>query len=144
MSYVYLYDAYSYDDANIITSLLEELGHKLVGRTDIHGYKIDYPVGYNGGESFANDTFSMLDYCWCEGKVHDDSELEELDDDTYDRLLETSGGTTGACPPNFAVLEKDFTMNWYKHLHRDPILSRKVSLEEFKEIIKLCEESLQG
>lgn len=142
MDYVYLYDAYSEAEAYAITSRLEALGKKLIGRTGIYGYKIEDPIGFNCSEAFANDTFSMLDYCWCEGKVHDDSALEELDDDTYDRLLETSGGTTGACPPNFAVLEKDFTISWYKHLHRDPVLSRKVSLEEFKEIIKLCEDSL--
>lgn len=102
---------------------LELLGSLLAGLPDERGEgeKVSRPgVGHNCANSFANNTFAMRDYCWCDGDLHPDG-----------------------CPPNFHHYASGVRCAWYKHLGRSPSVNVEVSPWMAAEILVDCIESLK-
>ena len=73
----------------------------------------------NSGASFKNGTFELNAYCWCDGEQHPDG-----------------------CPPNFKC--GDFSAEWYNHVNRGFIQSRRISAQEWGDIIIKCIGSLRN
>ena len=76
--------------------------------------------GYKDGHherTFENSTFIIRPYYWGE-----DEEIAAL--------------------PNFVYKQTGLEINWYKYPMRDAYSNQDIDLETFKEILRVCEESL--
>lgn len=87
-------------------------------------YKLDYPYG-------------CAVHCTCDF------------DTRYQKYLDSIGYPEGhkkECllrKPNFLYKPMEFEIQWYKYPLRDSYMSHKISLEEFKQIIDKCIESIK-
>lgn len=97
-------------------------------------------IGSNAAGAYVNDTFALRDFCWCEGRYHP----ETVDDDHpgFQDAIESSGGTSTGCPPNFEHFSSGVTATWYKHLGRDTEFNRYAKPGEALEILRDCLVSL--
>ncbi len=108
---------------------LEKAGFDVYGRIEnddleqsvitIEGDEVEYD-----GETkehthgFDNGTFRILPYWW-----GDSDNIAEL--------------------PNFVYYPNKYEMNWYKYPLRDTWANKEISYEEFKQMLKVCIESLK-
>lgn len=98
-------------------------------------------VGSNCAEAFANDTFALRDYCWCEGGLHPEVVDWDTEDDTY-LEMPPSGGTSSGCPLNFEHFASGVSGEWYKTLGRDMRFNRIARQHEALAILNDCLRSL--
>ena len=75
---------------------------------------------YHGEWGFSNDVFSVQPYWW------GDEDAKE------------------ASAPNFLYKPTGLEIRWYKYMLRDAYANKNVSIEEMKEIIAKCVESMKG
>jgi hypothetical protein len=80
-----------------------------------------YDPTSNTGAEYANSTFVLRAYCWCD---------------------ETRSGHEEGCPPNFVC--GDFAATWYKHAGRGHSQSRLLSEKEWLSIMTRCLSSLEA
>ena len=84
---------------------------------DSYGHRTDTKVSETF-QSYKNDTFCIRPYYW-----GDDPKIYHL--------------------PNFEYYPTDLEISWYKYPFRDSYSNRTFSVEEFKEILAKCEESMR-
>lgn len=108
-------------------SIVDVLAHCVVGEKQFEAeeYTIDDPVGRNLGYWFENDTFRIMDFCWCDGRIHPEGE---------------DGIPT--CPPNFEYFKTGAACEWYKHMGRSQYWNRELSDEECTQMLVDCLKSL--
>ena len=101
---------------------LELLGTLLAGfpSEDGEGTISDVGIGSNAAQRFANNTFAMRDYCWCDGDVHPEG-----------------------CPPNFYHYASGVRCAWYKGIQRSPSVNVDASPWLAAEILIDCIGSLK-
>lgn len=85
------------------------------------------PQGFLGGSyaygiNYQNDTFLIHQFCWCEN--------------------EGCAWCFGNAP-NFSYNKGIFDVHWYKWIGRDTQLSKKITLKDWKIIMKDCLKSLR-
>ena len=83
---------------------------------NVRGFMLNQNLANERG-GFENNVFMVLPYYW------GDDEEE-------------------AMRPNFLHKDSGYEIRWYKYPFRDSYANMRISLEEFKDILKMCEESL--
>lgn len=76
----------------------------------------------NSGGQFANDTFALRAYCWCDGEA---------------------AGHEDGCPPNFEHRESGLVATWYKHASRSASINRVPNSAEWMRVFMDCMTSLE-
>lgn len=116
------------------------LGTTVTGLPDTNdpqrGLIDDWGVGSNANVAFANDTFAIRDFCWCEGSLH--PETVDWEDDETLTEMPPSGGTSSGCPLNFEHYASGIGGYWYKHLGRENRYNREARPGEAVDILLDC------
>lgn len=109
-----------------VMDMVAVLGDLVVGGPHERGGMVDSnPVG-NVASCFANDTFAIRSYCWCDGGTHPGPD---------------EGGP--GCPPNFHHYASDFQITWYKHSERGQSCNKEAKTWGFLLIFEDCVESIR-
>lgn len=126
-----------------LDSLLAPLSVAVIGMPDATGHTpITLPgVGSNCAASFQNEVFAIRDYCWCEGSYHRETVPE--DDPRWESAIETSGGESTGCPPNFEHFASGLKVVWYKHMGRSQSANQHLVAEQRQSILAECLASIE-
>lgn len=118
---------FEHNPAPYESGLVSVLGGLVIGAPDeVPGYTIGASPCVNAAAAFANDTFAIRAYCWCDGNRHPGPD---------------EGGP--GCPPNFHHYATDYRMSWYKYAGRGESTNKPVSVWEMVKIFEDCVASLR-
>jgi len=120
-------DFYDNEPTPYESALVSVLGELVVGApAEVPGYTIGVSPCVNAAAAFANSTFAIRAYCWCDGSTHPGAD---------------EGGP--GCPPNFHHYATDYRMSWYKYAGRGESTNKPVSVWTMVGIFEDCVASLR-
>jgi len=108
MEIVMHYGAFGAEEDYLVEAIMRAIA-------EVYGDERGWPRKYGG--DYANDTFAMKPYCWCE----------------REGCLLCFGDA-----PNFWYKPTDFKVTWYKFIGRGMKFNRKIGIAEAAEMLYRC------